>query len=109
MTFHLRKSYLVTTIFRELQMAQRGADLEFDVNLQNYFGCKRGAYSPVTPTEAGDGQITLTGSEKKIAIDFFGAEELAPYRGNDGGSYLGRKRAWAGKHFHLFPALILLR
>lgn len=82
-------------------MAQRGADIEFDINLRNYFGCERGAYSPVTPTEAGDGQITLTGFEKAIAIDFFGAEELAPYRGND--DVIEAAGLDARREFRIFP------
>jgi 5-methylcytosine-specific restriction enzyme A len=83
-------------------MAQQGADLEFDLNLLNYFGCERGAYSPVTPTEAGDGQITLTGTEKKIAINFFGEDELAPYRGND--DVLEAAGLDARRPFRIFPA-----
>lgn len=82
-------------------MAQQGADLEFDLSLRNYFGCDRGAYSPVTPTEAGDGQITLTGSEKEIAINFFDADELAPYRGND--AILEAAGLDARREFRIFP------
>jgi 5-methylcytosine-specific restriction enzyme A len=67
---------------REVDISQ-GSDKEFSGRLRSYFQCDRGAYSPVTWTEAKDGQITLTGAEKKIVVDYFGADSLAPYKGND--------------------------
>lgn len=78
-----------------------GADQEFDTRLREYFGCERGAYSPVTWTEATDGQVTLTGLEKKIAIDFFGQENLALYRGND--TFLAEQGLDARRRFRLYP------
>src|SRR5690554_3794988 len=62
-------------------MTGRGGDKLFDKELLAFFGAERGAYSIVTPTEAKDGQVTLTGEEKKLALDFFGAAELSKYRG----------------------------
>ena len=59
----------------------RGKDKEFDDNLRAFFRADRGAYSPVTETEAGDGQITLTGSERVIAVDNLGEEYLRQFEG----------------------------
>ena len=83
-------------------MSQLGADRQFEAGLKRYFGCQTGAYSPVTSTEAKDGQVTLTGSEKKIALDFFGEAELAPYRGND--EVLEAQGLDARRPFRIFPA-----
>ncbi len=83
-------------------MAQRGEDREFNKGLKHYFECETGAYSPVTWTEAKDGQITLTGLEKRIALDYFGEDELAPYRGND--KVLEAAGLDARRPFRIFPA-----
>lgn len=80
----------------------RGADKVFSGRLRAYFGCDVGAYSPVTRTEAKDGQITLTGSEKKIALQYFGADELAPYRGND--DVLEAAGLDARREFRVYPS-----
>lgn len=82
-------------------MAQQGADREFNAELKKYFGSEIGAYSPVTRTEAKDGQITLTGLEKRIALEFFGEEELAPYRGND--DILEAQGLNSRRRFRIFP------
>lgn len=58
-------------------------DKPFDQRLCAFFGADKGAYSIVTPTEADDGQVTLTGEEKKLALNYFGEAELSEYRGND--------------------------
>jgi 5-methylcytosine-specific restriction enzyme A len=82
-------------------MPTRGEDIEFDAAFRRYFGATRGAYSRVTETEAGDGQVTLTGIEKEIALAHFGAASLAPYRGND--DVLAEKGLDARREFHHFP------
>jgi 5-methylcytosine-specific restriction enzyme A len=82
-------------------MAQQGADREFGIGLKNHFECNAGAYSPVTRTEAKDGQVTLTGSEKRIVVDHFGADELSPYRGND--DVLEAAGLDARRPFRIFP------
>lgn len=82
-------------------MAQQGADREFDAGLKSYFGCETGAFSPVTWTEAKDGQVTLTGFEKAIALTFFGETELAPFRGND--DVLAAQGLDARRAFRIFP------
>ena len=63
-------------------MAAKSGDLPFDEGLLDYFQCERGAYSPVTRTEAEDGQLTLTIGEKAIAVAHFGKEKLAGFRGS---------------------------
>ena len=63
-------------------MANTGGDLLFHEDLLNYFQCQAGAYSPVTWTEAKDGQVTLTGHEKAIATQHFGREVLEGFRGS---------------------------
>jgi hypothetical protein len=55
----------------------------FDQGLKAVFEADRGAYSVVTATEAGDGQVTVSSDEKKLIIDFFGEAELKKYQGND--------------------------
>ena len=82
-------------------MAQQGADRKFGPELINYFGAQIGAYSPVTWTEAKDGQVTLTGFEKAIALQHFGEAALAPYRGND--DVLEAAGLDARRPFRIFP------
>lgn len=79
----------------------KGADQPFPDALLKFFGCEVGAFSPVTRTEAQDGQVTLTGIEKEIALKFFGEAELAQYRGND--DDLLAKGLDAGRRFRKFP------
>jgi 5-methylcytosine-specific restriction enzyme A len=78
-----------------------GADKPFDAEMRSYFGCTEGAYSKVTSTEAGDGQITLTGDEKRIVLDFFGEDELDKFRGSD--RTLRKKGLDARRSFRIFP------
>lgn len=80
----------------------KGADRPFPKELLQFFRCQQGAFSPVTAREAYDGQITLTGVEKEIAIAFFGAEALAPYRGND--EELRVLGLDARREFRMFPS-----
>ena len=54
--------------------------LKFGPVQNEYFNATDGAYSKVTATEEEDGQITLTGHEKKIAETFFGPGGI--HRGN---------------------------
>jgi len=56
---------------------------EFDQKLRAHFEADRGAFSIVTATEAGDGQVTVSSHEKSLVVDHFGAEELLKYQGND--------------------------
>lgn len=59
----------------------RGKDQEFDRALRAFFRADRGAFSPVTETEAGDGQITLTGVERAIAVQNLGEDYLRQFEG----------------------------
>ena len=86
---------------RDVVMATGGGDRSFGPTMLAYFGCTIGAYSPVTRTESNDGQITLTGAEKSIALDFFGLENLIPYRGND--EVLAAAGLDARRPFRKFP------
>lgn len=58
-----------------------GADRKFNLEMLKFFGAKQGAFSPVTDREALDGQITLTGEEKRIANEIFGKGTLEKFRG----------------------------
>jgi hypothetical protein len=84
-----------------------GGDEPFDAEMRQYFDCAEGAYSEVTMTEAGDGQITLTGDEKKIVLSFFGEDDLAKYRGND--HELESKGLDARRPFRIYPTGELVR
>ena len=78
-----------------------GMDAEFNRNLRRYFDASMGAFSPVTDTEVKDGQVTVSGSEKKLVLDFFGRDELAKYAGND--EVLESAGLDARREFRLFP------
>jgi hypothetical protein len=84
-----------------------GGDKSFDEPMRQYFDCAEGAYSEVTPTEAGDGQITLTGDEKNIVLAFFGEDDLAKYRGNE--EELQAKGLDARRPFKIYPTGELVR
>lgn len=84
-----------------------GGDKSFDKKMRTYFGCSEGAYSEVTATEAKDGQITLTGEEKRIIVEFFGERELGKYRGSV--STLTKKGLDARRSFRIFPAGKIVR
>jgi hypothetical protein len=84
-----------------------GGDHTFDDEMRAYYGCVEGAYSEVTETEAKDGQITLTGDEKRIVQDFFGADELAKFRGND--AELEANGLDASRSFRIYPSGKIVR
>jgi 5-methylcytosine-specific restriction enzyme A len=70
--------------------------MKFGLLQQQIFGTNAGAYSPVTATEVGDSQITLTDYEAELVVRHFG-------RGN---IHIGNVRsnpAAARKQFILFP------
>ena len=82
-------------------------DVPFSENLRKYFDASIGAYSPVTNTEVGDGQLTVSGAEKELVIGHFGATELAQYQGND--ATLEAAGLDARREFRLFPTGRIVR
>lgn len=71
---------------------------EFDEVQLSYFKAQEGAYSEVTETEGKkDSQITFTGREKTIVLNYFGEENIlkGPVRSD---------KDLAKKDFHLFPS-----
>jgi 5-methylcytosine-specific restriction enzyme A len=74
---------------------------KFSSKMNAYFGSDVGAYSIVTDREDYDGQVTLTGAEKVLVLDFFGEAALAPYRGS--ADLLAKSGLDARREFALFP------
>lgn len=79
----------------------------FDQGLKAVFEADRGAYSVVTATEAGDGQVTVAGDEKELVLDFFGEAELKRYQGND--SDIEAAGLDARREFRLWPTGEIVR
>lgn len=73
----------------------------FDAGLRSVFEAVRGAYSIVTATEAGDGQVTVSSDEKELVTNFFGEAELKKYQGND--SVIEAAGLDARREFRLWP------
>jgi len=74
----------------------------FNSTLNRYFQSTDGAYSPVTSTEAKDGQVTVSAHEKAIVLRHFGEADLARYVGND--IEITSKGLDARRQFKLFPS-----
>lgn len=79
----------------------------FDDALRAFFQADRGAFSEVTATEAGDGQVTVSSQEKTIVTEHFGDEELLKYVGND--AVLAAAGLDARREFRLFPTGEIVR
>ena len=79
----------------------------FDGPLRSFFQADRGAFSEVTATEAGDGQVTVSSEEKAIVTEHFGEEELSKYVGND--TVLAAAGLDARREFRLFPTGEIVR
>lgn len=79
----------------------------FDAGLKSVFEAERGAYSIVTATEAGDGQVTVSSDEKELVVSFFGEAELKKYQGND--SVIEAAGLDARREFRLWPTGEIVR
>lgn len=70
--------------------------MNFGMVQANIFGTLEGSYSVVTDTEYDDGQVTLTGYERTMALEFFGEENIV--RGA-----VSNNPSKAQKPFRLYP------
>ena len=50
--------------------------MKFDSKHIDFFNCKSGAFSEVTPRERKDSQVTVSKDEKEIILKFFGHESI---------------------------------